>query len=236
MTALGHGQVKTWEPGKRKMPQSVQRQVVLPFGQVLRISFNSMMVRLSRSLITTATLALAIAFVAYIWSGYAILNSVWPHGDSTLQGAILASGYEMIDGQFGSSPKDRWLAILSLIVCVVGIVNAQLMAVTERFREIGTFKCLGALNSFVVRIFVLEGIYQGIFGGFVGSLLGILVSTLSLTLKFGWCAILHWPALGMLLTIGWGLCLAALLSLLGVMYPALVAARMEPAVALRTEQ
>ena len=111
----------------------------------------------------------------------------------------------MTDGQFGSSPKDRWLAILSLIVCVVGIVNAQLMAVTERFREIGTFKCLGALNSFVVRIFVLEGIYQGIFGGLIGSLLGILVSTLSLTLKLGWAAILFWPPLQMLFTIGLGL-------------------------------
>ena len=208
----------------------------MPFGQVLRISFNSMIVRLSRSLITTATLALAIAFVAYIWSGYEILNSVWAHVDSAVQEEILASGYEMIDGQFGSSPKDRWLAILSLIVCVVGIVNAQLMAVTERFREIGTFKCLGALNSFVVRIFVFEGIYQGLLGGFAGSILGILVATLSLTLKLGWSALLFWPPLQMLLTVVWGLLLAALLSLLGVMYPALVAARMEPAVALRAEQ
>jgi hypothetical protein len=218
------------------MSNAVERQVVLPFAQVVRISFNSMRVRLSRSLITMASLALAIAFVAYIWSGYAILNAIWPHVDSSLQEDILASGYEMTDGLFGSSPKDRWLAILSLIVCVVGIVNAQLMAVTERFREIGTFKCLGALNSFVVRIFVLEGIYQGIFGGLIGSLLGILVSTLSLTLKLGWAALLFWPALQMLLTIVWALFLAALLSLLGVMYPALVAARMEPAVALRAEE
>jgi putative ABC transport system permease protein len=218
------------------MAKSVDRQVVLPFGQVVRISFNSMIVRLSRSLITTASLALAIAFVAYIWSGYEILNAAWPHLDTALQQDILSSGYEMTDGRFGTSPKDRWLAILSLIVCVVGIVNAQLMAVTERFREIGTFKCLGALNSFVVRIFVLEGIYQGIFGGFIGSLLGILVSTLSLSLKLGWATILYWPLLSMLYTIAWSLFLAALLSLLGVMYPALVAARMEPAVALRTEQ
>jgi len=218
------------------MSQSVERQVVLPFAQVVRISFNSMRVRLARSLITTASLALAIAFVAYIWSGYAILNSVWPHIDSSVQEDILSGGYEMTDGHFGTSPKDRWLAILSLIVCVVGIVNAQLMAVTERFREIGTFKCLGALNSFVVRIFVLEGIYQGIFGGLIGSVLGILVATLSLILKLGWSAIVFWPALKMLLTIAEALFLAALLSLLGVMYPALVAARMEPAVALRAEE
>lgn len=218
------------------MSKSVERQVVLPFGQVLRISFNSMVVRLSRSLITTATLALAIAFVAYIWSGYEILNSVWAQAESALRERILAGGHEMIEGQFGSSPKDRWLAILSLIVCVVGIVNAQLMAVTERFREIGTFKCLGALNSFVVRIFVFEGIYQGLLGGVVGSVVGILVATLSLVLKLGWIAIRCWPLPGMALTVLWGLLLAALLSLLGVIYPALVAARMEPAVALRTEQ
>ncbi len=231
-----HGCTRTCNAGETRMSKAVERQVVLPFRQVVRISFNSMMVRLSRSLITTATLALAIAFVAYIWTGYEILNSVWPHIDSSLQENVLSSGYDRTDGQFGTSPKDLWLAILSLIVCVVGIVNAQLMAVTERFREIGTFKCLGALNSFVVRIFVLEGVYQGLFGGFVGSILGILVSTLTLSLKLGWCTILYWPALGMLLTIGWSLLLAALLSLLGVMYPALVAARMEPAVALRTEQ
>lgn len=222
--------------GWESVSKSVERQVVLPFGQVLRISFNSMVVRLSRSLITTATLALAIAFVAYIWSGYEILNSVWAQAESALRERILAGGHEMIEGQFGSSPKDRWLAILSLIVCVVGIVNAQLMAVTERFREIGTFKCLGALNSFVVRIFVFEGIYQGLLGGVVGSVVGILVATLSLVLKLGWIAIRCWPLTGMVLTVLWGLLLAALLSLLGVIYPALVAARMEPAVALRTEQ
>ena len=233
---VSHRDWNNLECGRKTVSQSVERQVVLPFGQVLRISFNSMIVRLSRSLITTATLALAIAFVTYIWSGYEILNSVWSHVGASVQEDILASGYEMIDGQFGSSPKDRWLAILSLIVCVVGIVNAQLMAVTERFREIGTFKCLGALNSFVVRIFVFEGIYQGLLGGFAGSVLGILVATLAFTLKLGWSALRYWPLPNMLFAVIWGLLLAALLSLLGVMYPALVAARMEPAVALRAEQ
>ncbi|NLI32648.1 MAG: hypothetical protein GX422_07690, partial [Deltaproteobacteria bacterium] len=52
----------------------VQRQVVLPWVQVIKIAFNSLKVRFFRSLITTITLALAIAFVAYTWSGYAILN------------------------------------------------------------------------------------------------------------------------------------------------------------------
>ena len=214
---------------------NAQRQVVLPWGQVIKISFNSMRVRLFRSLITTLTLTLAIAFVAYVWSGYEMLNGIWPNADASLQEEIVSSGYELTDGRFGSSPKDRWLAILSLLVCVVGIVNAQLMAVTERFREIGTFKCLGALNSFVVRIFVLEAVYQGLFGGFTGALLGIVIATVSLSVKIGWAVLLAWPILGMLFNLIAASLLAVVLSLIGVIYPALVAARMQPAVALRAE-
>jgi putative ABC transport system permease protein len=215
---------------------AIQKQVVLPWGQVLRIAFKSLKVRLSRSLITTATLALAVAFVAYTWSGYGILNALWHQADTKLQETILGSGYEMAGGQFGSTPKDRWLAILSLLVCVVGIVNAQLMAVTERFREIGTYKCLGALDSFIVRIFVLEAVYQGLLGGAVGGVAGILVGTVSLVLKFGWLVLPAWPVTTMLATLGLATLLAVVLSFLGVMYPALVAARMQPAVAMRTEQ
>ena len=202
----------------------------------MKISFNSIKVRFFRSLITTLTLTLAIAFVAYIRSGYELLNAIWTHADLSLQERILAGGYEAVDGRFGTSPKDTWLAIPSLIVCVVGIVNAQLMAVTERFREIGTFKCLGALDSFVVRIFLVEAFYQGLLGGLSGSVVGIVVSTVSIAWKVGWPAFRWWPFTGMLLTLGWGLFMAASLSLLGVIYPALVAARMQPAVALRTEQ
>ena len=218
------------------MDKPISRQIVLPWSQVLRISFNSVRVRLFRSLITTATLALAVAFVAYTWCGYDLLNGIWPHADEGLKTTILGMGYEPTDGLFGSSPKDRWLAILSLLVCVVGIVNAQLMAVTERFREIGTFKCLGALNSFVVRIFVLEAAYQGLLGGCIGSLLGSLIAILSFLFKLGWVVIRHFPALACLYTVVSAVMIAVLLSLLGVIYPALVAARMQPAVALRTEE
>lgn len=218
------------------MPKSVQKQIVLPWGQVLRIAFNSLRVRFFRSLITMLTLCLAVAFVSFTWAGYDILNSVWPHAEQALRDEVLSSGYELELGRFGSSAKDSWLAILSLLVCVVGSVNAQLMAVTERFREIGTFKCLGALNSFVVRIFVLEAIYQGLIGGFSGGVLGVFVSTVSLSVKFGWPMLRWWPFTSMILIVCWATLLAAALSLLGVIYPAMVAARMQPAVALRTEQ
>lgn len=218
------------------MRKAVERQIVLPWSQVVKISFNSMRVRLFRSLITTLTLTLAIAFVAFTWSGYELLNAVWRHADAALQSNILSKGYELVDGRFGTGPKDRWLAILSLLVCVVGIVNAQLMAVTERFREIGTFKCLGALDSFVVRIFVLESVYQGILGGVSGAVLGVLVATCSFLVQIGWDAIRYWPALDMCFTLCSASFAAVVLSLLGVIYPALVASRMQPAIALRNEE
>jgi putative ABC transport system permease protein len=217
------------------LKEAVKRQIVLPWNQVLRISFNSVRVRLFRSLITTMTLALAVSFAAYTWAGYEILNGLWPHADKSLQEAILGAGYELVEGTFGTGPKDRWLAFLSLLVCVVGIVNAQLMSVTERFREIGTLKCLGALNTFVVRIFVLEAVYQGFLGGFAGSLAGILVTSLSLVIKFGWKVAVEYPLIQVILTCAETTLLAVFLSLLGVIYPALVAARMQPAVALRSE-
>jgi putative ABC transport system permease protein len=215
---------------------AIQKQVVLPWGQVLRIAFRSLKARLSRSLITTATLALAVAFVAFTWSGYGILNALWHQADVQLQETILAGGYEMAHGEFGATAKDRWLAILSLLVCVVGIVNAQLMAVTERFREIGTYKCLGALDSFILRIFVLESGYQGLLGGITGGVAGILVSTLTLLVRFGWRVLATWPITTMLAILGLSTLLAVVLSFLGVIYPALVAARMQPAVAMQTEQ
>ncbi|MCK8602964.1 ABC transporter permease [Desulfoferrobacter suflitae] len=218
------------------MKTSVERQVVLPWNQVVRISFNSIKARFFRSLITTLTLTLAVAFVAFTWSSYDMLNAIWPHADKSLQDLIASSGYELTEKGFGSSPKDIWLAILSVLVCVVGIINAQLMAVTERFREIGTIKCLGALDSFVVRIFLLEAVYQGLLGGVSGSVLGVLVATLSLLWKFGFAVVYSWPFQQMLSTIGWASGLAVFLSLIGVIYPALVAAKMQPAVALRAEE
>ena len=54
----------------------------------------------------------------------------------------------------------------------------MLMAVTERFQEIGTMKCLGALDRFVVRLFLLESGFQGLAGALIGALIGCLGSLL----------------------------------------------------------
>jgi len=100
---------------KNHATPTIQKQVVLPWGQVLRIAFKSLKVRLSRTLITTATLASGSSLRRVHLVGYGILNALWHQADAKLRETILTGGYELAHGEFGSTAKDRWLAILSLL-------------------------------------------------------------------------------------------------------------------------
>ena len=218
--------------------ERVQRQVKLPFMKSLEISLKSIKVRFFRSLITTMSLVLAVSFLSFVGVSNDVANGMLDNQDPELRRMLIRSGYDLAAGDtsVGSSPKQRWLVILSLLVCVVGIVNAQLMAVTERFREIGTMKCLGALDRFILRLFILEAGMQGLAGAGMGALVGAVFSLLSGWLRFGFVALtsLSWTKL--VASIGFAVGVGFLLSLLGVLYPALVAARMQPVEAMRVEQ
>ncbi len=216
----------------------VDRLVVLPFKKSLEISFRSIKVRFFRSLITTISLVLAVSFLSFVNVSNDVANGILATEDITLRQVLIQSGYDINpeDTRTGSSPKQRWIVILSLLVCVVGIVNAQLMAVTERFREIGTMKCLGALDRFVVRLFMLEAGMQGLAGAGMGSLIGGLFALVNAFVRFGAAAVtgLAWIELAQSLLFATGV--GFFLSLLGVLYPALLAAKMQPVEAMRVEQ
>ena len=126
--------------------------------------------------------------------------------------------------------------MLSLLVRVVGIVNAQLMDVTERLREIGTMKWLGTLDRFVLRLFILEAGIQGLAGACLGALIGAVFSLMNAWLRFGTAAVASVSLTNLLISIAIATGVGVLLSLLGVFYPALVAARMQPVEAMRIEQ
>ncbi len=137
--------------------------------------------------------------------------------------------------------KDRfrsiWIVVISLLVTVIGIANAMLMSVTERFREIGTMKCLGALSAFIRRIFLFESSLMGFVGGSLGAILGMLFSIVVYAFTYGWglVGVAAWvqaPRLGSFLL---GSLLAGIvLSVIAAIYPASVASRMVPADALRS--
>jgi hypothetical protein len=218
--------------------EQVDRLVVLPFRKSLEISLKSLRARFYRSLITTLSLVLAVSFLSFVRVETDVANGMLSTGDQAVRQKLVRAGYDIPPEaqSMGSSPKQRWIVILSLLVCVVGIVNAQLMAVTERFREIGTMKCLGALDRFILRLFLLESGMQGLAGATAGALAGALFALLNGLLRFGTAAIATISMADLLASIGFSIAVGCLLSLIGVLYPAILAARMQPVEAMRVEQ
>ncbi len=222
----------------------MRRLVALPFAKSFQMAYQSIRVRFFRSLVTTMSLVLAVSFLTFTQAGNKITESLIVSQDPAFIPILSKIGYELNPAtadnantsNSGSSAKQRWIVFLSLLVCVVGIINAQLMSVTERFREIGTLKCLGALDRFIVRIFVIEATMQGLAGGIVGALLGALVACSESILRFGLPSISYMPWLDIATTIMYAIGTGTGLSLLGVLYPAIVASRMLPIDAMRVEQ
>ncbi|HEX5680122.1 MAG TPA: FtsX-like permease family protein [Desulfobacterales bacterium] len=214
------------------------RLVVLPFGKSLEIAYKSIRVRFFRALITTLSLVLAVSFLSFVNVSNDVANGMLASGKPELRQDLIRSGYDLgpQDTNVASNPKQRWIIILSLLVCVVGIVNAQLMAVTERFREIGTMKCLGALDRFVLRLFILEAGMQGLAGAAVGALAGALFALVGGLVRFGLAAVRLVSVADVAAALAEATAIGVLLSLLGVLYPAWVAARMQPVEAMRVEQ
>ncbi|SDO76130.1 ABC transporter permease [Desulforhopalus singaporensis] len=216
----------------------MRRLVELPLSKSFKMAFQSIRVRFFRSMVTTVSLVLAVSFFTFIQASNDTAEGLLSSNDQTVLLELVKAGYDITpeSGSIESSAKQRWILFLSLLVCVVGIINAQLMSVTERFREIGTLKCLGALDRFIVRLFLIEAAMQGITGGLVGAFLGSCVALGSCLATFGGKAFFFIPWGQLLVTIAVATGTGTLLSLLGVLYPAFIAARMQPVEAMRVDQ
>jgi len=216
----------------------MKRLVALSFSKSLEIAYKSIRVRFFRSLITTLSLVLAVAFLCYTQVSNTVAEGLLFSQDNNTIRLLVKSGYNVSAGDtsLAASPKQRWIVLLSLLVCIVGIINAQLMSVTERFREIGTMKCLGALDRFIVRIFILEATMQGLAGATAGALLGAFAAIVGGTVRFGMLSLQFLPLQGVAMAIFTAIATGTVLSLLGVLYPALVASRMQPVEAMRVDQ
>lgn len=129
----------------------------------------------------------------------------------------------------------RWILVVSLLVTLISVSNALLMSVTERFREIGTMKCLGALSVFIRRLFLIESALIGGCGSLLGAVAGALLSIFFTLIQFGIRATLgSLPFLTLLAAIAGAVLIGTFLSVLAAIYPARFAARMLPAAALRS--
>lgn len=135
----------------------------------------------------------------------------------------------------GMNANMFWLLVVSFLVCMAGITNAMLLSVIERFREIATMKCLGALNGFIARLFLLEAAFLGLVGGLLGVLLGGIIGLSRMAAAYGEWVRLFFPGSGLAADAGIATACGLVLATLSALYPAWSAARMPPIEAMRVE-
>jgi len=120
------------------------------------------------------------------------------------------------------------IAGISLLVGGIGIMNIMLATVTQRTREIGIRRCVGATRSDVVRQFLIEALVITVIGGLIGVGLGI-GGAYAITHYAGWKTIVNTQAVALSLAV------ASAVGVIFGLYPAVRAASVDPITALRYE-
>ena len=120
------------------------------------------------------------------------------------------------------------VSVIALLVAGIGIMNIMLVSVTERIKEIGIRKAIGATKRDILTQFLMEAVFLSQFGGIVGVILGIAGGNLiALVLKVPAVVPMDWAFYGM-----------AVCSFIGIgfgIYPAWRAANLDPIESLRFE-
>lgn len=158
------------------------------------------------------------------FASYYTQNTAWTVEASSLE-QMLSTVTEIISTV---SAAIAAIAAISLLVGGIGVMNIMLVSITERTKEIGTRKALGATNSSIRRQFITESIVICLIGGVVGIILGVVLG-LVISKIIGFTAS---PSVGAIVIS------VAFSMLIGVIFgyaPANKAAKLDPIDALRYE-
>ncbi len=196
-------------------PEQIHGKIKLPISEAFYISVRQIRIRFQRSKIMIASIGLGIAFMTHLNITNVIFNAYMSEVGTTVE------AYQF------------WLLIISAFVCCVGLINSTLIAVYERYTEIGTMKCLGALDYHILELFIIEALLLGLYGGLIGFVIGTITAASSSMMQLGFDAILNIPIIEMLKYLGLTTLLSIILSVGSTIIPALRAAKLNPVEALR---
>ena len=187
-----------------------KKRLTLKPALVWSIARSSLRLRLGRTVLTLLTVTASCAFVLFLLTT--------PATDA--------------------EEREKWMLMLtlSLIVSMAGVLNTMLMSVTQRYREIGTIKCLGALDSFVLLSVLLEAAMVGITGALGGIFLGLACSALMGLWEYGLAFVSAGGWSGLWWKILLTLFIGFFLTTFGASIPAWIAARMPPVEAMGGEK
>lgn len=184
------------------------------FKDLLYISLQNMKKRKFRILLSIGNIFLGTALV----SSMMITN---------LSYTVESDSFSLI---MNLNEYQLWVSIISIFVCIVTIFNSMLISVAERYKEIGVMKCLGARNSLIVTLFLLEATIIGFVGGVSGFMIATML-TIPIVIRIG-----HIPSLiNYIYVLSVSFCIAIIISIIATIYPALYASKISPVDALRYE-
>ena len=216
-------------------PNAIPEQARVPWATALIVSWAGLKRRVLRSMITMVGVILAIAFLSYMLTTARVTEALVLVGDPKLDLLLQEAGVDTL-AKAGTNRMQVLLIGLSLLTCTVGVVNAMMMSVTERIREIGTLKCLGARDEFILKTYFIESSLQGLCGSCAGMALGFLVALGAMSRNFGVYVFRHFPWVSVTEALITALVCGAVMSVIAAIAPAFLAARRQPVDALRVEE
>lgn len=152
-------------------------------------------------------------------------------GDSTFsyESTDIMEAAQQLEALSESSNKQLiWIASISLLVGAIGVMNIMLVSVTERTREIGLKKALGAKPSIILSQFLTEAAVLACIGGIIGVVAGIVMAKI-ISFLTGTPTAISVPSI--LIAVA----LSALIGMISGVFPAVKAAKLNPIDALRRE-
>jgi len=198
-----------------------QGRIHFPLKKAIAFSARSVRIRMGRMFIVIAGVASAVAFVIVLLSLGEIMEVIRLKTQAPDQ---------------GMGEMQKWWILVALLIAIAGITNAILMSVTERIKEIGTIRCLGAMSRHIIEIFLFEAMFLGLVGGLIGGVLGLLGTYVYAIISYGWTLVKGAIVLELILAeMGIAVGGAMVLSVVSAIYPVYFAAKLQPADAMRYE-